>query len=463
MTTAPKTIRIAIVLNEQEFICHVVTLPFSLEGYPPVELVLYGTKPEVAPSCQVNPLPDLDPGAFDLILDGQFITAGLADFSPEQMDNLVTGPAAHFLNGLVCQLQELRQKQEINTDIINSATDAIITINEDHVIVGYNRGAEQMFGYTRGEALGQDLTIIIPPPYKAEHRSYVRRYVATREARMIGKHVRLNAQRRDGGEFPISISFSVAEIRDNLYFTGIIRDITEYQEMEDRVLHTERLAAVGNTMTHIAHEIKNPLLIIGGFARQLLKIPGLEDKALHKLNIIAEEVGQLEAMVAEMREFVRRPPAQKRPGQIGDALTTALELFQDTFADHRVTVRRKEETPLPPVIFDPQQVHQVLINLFKNALEAMPKGGKITITSRVKGAFAEISVRDTGEGMSPEVAGNIFQPYFTTKAKGTGLGLAICQGIIQEHGGVISVTSTLGKGTTFTIQLPLNEAPVVEK
>ena len=101
----------------------------------------------------------------------------------------------------------------------------------------------------------------------------------------------------------------------------------------------------------------------------------------------------------------------------------------------------------------------MLINLLKNALEAMPKGGEITITSRVKGANVEISIADTGEGMSPEVAANIFQPYFTTKDKGTGLGLAICQGIIQEHGGVISVDSTPGQGTTFTIQLPLNEAP----
>ena len=152
----------------------------------------------------------------------------------------------------------------------------------------------------------------------------------------------------------------------------------------------------------------------------------------------------------------RRPP--KRPGQIGDALTAALDLFQDTFAEHQVTVRRVEETPLPPVTFDPKQVHQVLINLFKNALEAMPQGGEITITSRVQGANAEISIADTGEGMSPEVAANIFQPYFTTKEKGTGLGLAICQGIIQDHGGVISVASTPGRGTTFTIQLPLNEA-----
>ena len=462
MTTAPKPIRIAIVLNGQEFICHAVTLPFSLEGYPPVELVLYGTNPGVAAGCRVNPLPELDPQAVDLILDGQFMTAGRPDFSPEQADKLITGPVAHFISGLVRQLQELRQKQEINAGIINSATDAIVTINEDHIIVGYNRGAEQMFGYTRSEALGQDLTIIVPPPYKAEHRSYVRRYLATRQARMIGKHARLNAQRRDGREFPISISFSVAEIRDQLYFTGIIRDITEYKELEERVLHTERLAAVGNTMTHIAHEIKNPLLIIGGFAQQLTRVPGLDDKSRRKLSMIAAEVSHLEEMVAEMREFVRRPPAVKRPGQMSAAIDEALELFQDTLKEHNIQVRRVEETPLPAFNYDPKQMHRVLINLLKNALEAMDQGGEITITSRIRENKVEIGIADTGVGLAPEVAANIFQPYFTTKEKGTGLGLAICQAIIQEHGGKILVDSTLGKGTSFTIQLPLNEAPGVE-
>jgi two-component system sensor kinase FixL len=458
MTTTPKPIRIAIILNGQEFVCHAVNLPFSLEGYPPVDIVLFGRKPETVAGQTVQFLPDLHPEGFDLILDGQFLTAGLADFTPDKMENLITGPLARFLKGVVCQLQELHQKQEINTGIINSATDAIVTINEDHLIVGYNRGAEQMFGYLREEALGQDLTIIIPPPYKAEHRGYVRRYVATREARMIGKHVRLRAQRRDGSEFPMSISFSVAEIGDNLYFTGIIRDITEYQEMEDRLLQSERLAAVGNTVTHIAHEIKNPLLIIGGFARQLQKLPGLEDKARQKLTIIAEEVRNLEEMVAEMREFVRRPPAVKVPGLLTALVAETLELFQDTFRENHIKVRRVEEAPLPELNFDAKQLRRVLINLLKNAMEAMPRGGEITITSRVKGTDAEISIADTGEGMPPEVAANIFQPYFTTKEKGTGLGLAICQSIIQEHGGALLVESSPGRGSTFTIQLPLAAA-----
>ena len=133
-----------------------------------------------------------------------------------------------------------------------------------------------------------------------------------------------------------------------------------------------------------------------------------------------------------MRDFVRRPPTQKRQGQIMAAVDEALELFQDTLQEHHIQVRQVEETPLPPVAFDPKQVHQVLINLLKNALEAMPPGGEITITSRVKGANAEISVTDTGAGLAPEVAGNIFQPYFTTKDKGTGLGLAICQNIMAR-------------------------------
>jgi len=455
MNSGPKAIRIAIVLNGQEFVCLPVTLPFSLEGYPPLDLVLYGATPGTSQALQVYPIKDLRPDEFDLILDGQSLTAGLPDFSPERLSQLISGPLANFLKGLICQLQELRQKQEINAGIIKSATDGIVTINEDHVIIGYNEGAEKMFGYSRGEALGQDLNILIPPPYKEVHRGFVRRYVATREARVIGKHVRLKAQRRDGSEFPMSISFSVAEIRDNLYFTGVIRDITEYQEMQDRLLQSERLAAVGNTVTHIAHEIKNPLLIIGGFARQLIKIPGLDDKSRQKLNIIAEEVSNLEAMVAEMRDFVRLPPAVKSQGRLEEAISEALELFRDTFTENHIKSKRVEDGPLPPLDFDPKQLRQVLINLFKNALEAMPRGGEIAISTRVSGQNAEIVLADTGEGMDPEVAANIFQPYFTTKAQGTGLGLAICQSIIRGHGGSISVKSTPGKGTAFTIQLPL--------
>jgi signal transduction histidine kinase len=227
------------------------------------------------------------------------------------------------------------------------------------------------------------------------------------------------------------------------------------------MVQSERLAAVGDTMTHIAHEIKNPLLIIGGFARQLLKLPAFDDKARQKLGMISEEVGNLEEMVAEMREFVRRPPAAKQPGRLEVLISEALELFQDTFAENHIKVNRVEESPLPELTFDPKLLHQVFLNLFKNGLEAMPHGGEIIVTTRVRGEQVEVVVADTGEGMPPEVVANLFQPYFTTKAKGTGLGLAICRSIVQEHGGSISVESTPGKGSAFIIRLPLGEiAPI---
>ena len=456
MTAAsPKPIRIAIVLNGQEFICQADILPFSLEGYPPVEIVLFGGQPETAAGRPAGSLPDPSPGDFDLILDGEFLTAGGSAWSPAPAKHLLAGPAAHFLQGMVCQLQELRQKLDINTGVIDNATDALVTITEDHVIVGYNRRAEEMFGFSRQEALGQDLKLIVPPPFTDTHRSFVQRYLATREAHVLGRQRRLTARRQDGQEFPLSISFSVAEIHGHLYFTAIMRDISAYQAMEDRMLQSERLAVVGNTVAHIAHEIKNPLLIIGGFARQLLKVPEFDDNARWKLSIMAEEVTHLEEMVVEMRDFVRLPPAHKSPGQIETVIAETLERFHDTFQEHHIQVRRVAETPLPPANFDPKQVRQVLFNLLKNALEAMPQGGEITVATRVRDGKAEISVSDTGQGLAPEVMENIFRPYFTTKDKGTGLGLAICQSIAQEHGGCIIADSAPGRGATFTMQLPL--------
>ncbi len=448
---------IAVVLDPEAVEAFADILTFFQDHTAPVRLTLFGLCPP-APATLCHPLSRLEPRSFDLILDLRQDVSGEAELPAGVQGKGLAGPAARSLAELLRHLESLLRDQEIHSGILDTATDAIITINEDHIIVGYNRGAEQMFGFTREDALGQDLSIIIPPPYKETHKDFVRRYLATRRPRLIGKHVQLTAQRRDGSEFPMSISFSVAEIRDNLYFTGIIRDITEYKEMENRLLRAERLAAVGNTVSHIAHEIKNPLAIIGGFARQLQKTPHLEDKDRRKLSIIVEEVDRLEAMLAEMRDFVKRPSARKAPGDIEALLDEVADLFEDSFRQQHITLKRVKAPGLPPVSFDHQQLHQVLVNLFKNALEAMPRGGELTLQTRLKGPNLEVSVSDTGQGMTPEVKAKLFQPYFTTKEKGTGLGLAICQNIMEEHGGCLIADSVPGQGSTFTIQIPLEEA-----
>lgn len=448
---------IAVVLDPEAVEAFADILGFFQDHFTPVRLTLFGYCPP-APAHLCSPLDRLEPAEFDLVLDLRRQDREPAVLPAGVQGKLLVGHAARSMAEVLRSLEALLRDQEIHSGILDTATDAIITINEDHVIVGYNRGAENIFGYTRGEALGQDLKIIIPPPYKEQHRDFVRRYLATRRPRLIGKHVQLHAQRRDGSEFPISISFSVAEIRGNFYFTGIVRDITEYKLMEERLLRADRLAAVGNTVSHIAHEIKNPLAIIGGFARQLQKAASLDDKEQRKLGIIVEEVGRLEAMIAEMRDFVKRPVAHKQPGDIEALLDEVADLFEDTLKEQHITLKREKASSIPPLSFDRQQIHQVLVNLFKNALEAMPRGGELTLTTQIAGPNLEVSISDTGQGMTPEVKANLFQPYFTTKEKGTGLGLAICQNILEEHGGCIIADSAPGQGSTFTMQIPLEEA-----
>jgi len=449
---------IAVVLDPEAAATFADILPFFQEPVTSVRLTLFGRCP---PSGKITckPLGQLAPEDFDLVLDLRSAGSGTPEPECVIQGKVLSGQAARAMAEVLRKLAHLLRDQEIHSGILDSATDAIVTINEDHVIIGYNRGAENIFGYTREEALGQDLKIIIPPPYKEQHKNFVRRYIATRSPHVIGKHVQLNAQRRDGSEFPMSISFSVAEIRGDLYFTGIVRDITEYKNMENRLVRAERLAAVGNTVSHIAHEIKNPLAIIGGFAQQLQKIPDLDEKNQHKLNIIMEEVRRLEDMIAQMRDFVKRPSIKKEPGSMEALLDEVVEMFEDVFKERNVSLRRERAPQNPTLNFDHQQIRQVLINLFKNALEAMPHGGKLTVISRVREQNLEVSIQDTGQGMTAEVKANIFQPYFTTKETGTGVGLAICQTILEEHGGGIFVESTPGSGSIFTIQIPLQEAP----
>lgn len=373
---------------------------------------------------------------------------------------VLSGQAARTAFQLIQQMKDFCLEADIQSGIIETATDAIVTINENHQIIGYNRGAEQIFGYSRDEALGQDLSIIIPPPHKNNHKEYVRRYIATRTAHVIGKHVQLTAQRKNGEEFPMSISFSVAEIGGNLYFTGIVRDISEYVALEEQLRQSERLAAVGNIIEHVAHEIKNPLMIIGGFARQLLKAPVLDNKGRQKLTMITEEVARLEGMMLEMRDFSRPPPLNKKVAQIEQLLRDVEALYADTLQEHGITLRLTIPEPLPPCLVDRGQLKQVLVNLVKNASEAMPQGGEISLGARINGPHLEIEVRDTGEGMAPEVAENIFTPYYTTKSKGSGLGLAISRNIIKAHNGEIMVSSILGQGSNFLIQLPLEDLAI---
>jgi len=187
---------------------------------------------------------------------------------------------------------------------IENTNEAFVTIDQDSRVIIFNRAAEQIFGYSRDEIIGRDLADILGPGCREGHQMAVARYVKTGEAKLIGHETQFNAMRKNGESFPAAISFSVVEINSDLFFTGIIRDMTETLALQEKVIAGERLAALGQAVAEISHEIKNPLLLIGGFARQLLK-SDLNAKDRHKLKIIAEEVKRLEKLLAEMNGRAR--------------------------------------------------------------------------------------------------------------------------------------------------------------
>ena len=456
--TLPEVLRVALIKTGPQVEQRVMTQPGGHGICPQVETVLLTLPLNIPPTDCKDIWQTLNRKPFDLIIDGREPDPGNTDLREiVGEDPLISSRAAPVVLDLLQQLEQSCSTGEVQANIIESATDGIVTINEDHIILSYNQGAEKIFGFARDEVIGRDLSILIPPPHKEKHRDYVRRYMATRDAHVIGKHVQLKAQRKNGEEFPISISFSVADIGGNLYFTGIVRDISEYVELEEKVRQNERLAAIGNTVSQIVHEIKNPLMIIGGFAKQLLKTQTLDSKGSQKLTIITEEVSRMESLMSEMRDFSRPQNLKREPGRIETLVQEVIHYYVDIFKEKGIELVLLPVKPLPAYNLDYQQLKQVLINLIKNASEAMPQGGSITVSVDRRPPDLIITVADTGEGMPPDVAENIFTPYFTTKSKGSGLGLAISRNIIRAHNGDIKVESQPGKGSTFTIRLPLAE------
>jgi signal transduction histidine kinase len=233
------------------------------------------------------------------------------------------------------------------------------------------------------------------------------------------------------------------------------RKTEELQKSQEKLIHAERLAAVGSMASHVSHEIKNPLIAVGGLAQQLKRSPNLTEKEKNKLELIIGEIGRLETMLIEVRDFTRPSIPQKKNSALAPLILEILALFSPVMQDKRIGCETRLDPRLPDFPFDPGQVRQVLLNLVKNALEAMPGGGRLTIRTFQENGQALVEITDTGEGIEQENLAQLFRPFYTTKKKGTGLGLAVSYKIIQDHNGDITVESKAAKGTTIRVQLPL--------
>ncbi len=358
-------------------------------------------------------------------------------------------------NTALDQLREAAQQLEKFRQIVESADSAVVSINEAHEVVYMNRAAERMFGYSREEIMGGDLAPLIPEEHRERHRSYVERYIRTRQARLIGHTAEVEGQRKDGSRFPMHLSISQAEVAGGELFTAIMRDLSPEHDLAEQVRKSQRLAILGEMVATVSHEIRSPLTLIGGFARQLKKEPELSDKALHKLDIITSEVARLETILKELGDLSRPQRYNWTETDLGQVVDRVGELMGPELKDARAQLTIIKHQGIPPIMADGDRLSQVLINLINNAVQASESEPEVEVeVGPGPGGGVLLKVRDEGGGILPQIKDKLFTPFYTTKSTGTGLGLPVARRIVEEHGGSIELIDNDQGGTTVRILLP---------
>jgi PAS domain S-box-containing protein len=366
--------------------------------------------------------------------------------------------------------------------IVESSEDAIISKDLNGIILSWNQAAENLFGYTAEEAVGKSITLLIPADRQDEEPGILARI---RRGERI-EHYETVRQRKDGSL--LDISLTVSPIRDRIGnivgASKIARDITQRklseealrqseerlrhqaQELEQQLISSGRLVSLGEVTASMAHEFNNPLGIIMGFVEDLLSSTEPASPNYRTLQIIAEESKRCRQIVRDLMEYARPNPTAFCSTSIMDVIDKTLQLVENRLYKQKVSIEKKIDSDLPRMQADSQQLGQVLVNLYLNAIDAMPEGGKLRVEAEIaKPDGAEpiilITVADTGIGIDEMDREKIFQPFFTAKKRrGMGLGLPICQRIIKNHGGRIEVESQLGTGTTFKIYLPFQRRSI---
>ncbi len=347
--------------------------------------------------------------------------------------------------------------------ILETAVDGIITIDERGIVESFNPASERMFGYAKHEVIGQNIKMLMPPLYREAHDGYLMNYLKTGEKRIIGIGREVVGQRKDGSTFPMHLSVSEVHLGPRRLFTGIVHDLTERKMLEKQVSQAEGLATIGRMAAKVAHEIRNPLSSISLNAELLQdEVSGYEcvntDEAKTLLRAIISEIDRMTALTEEYLQFSRLPESRLARAHLAHTLEETVDFVRHELRQKRIAVESFVSEALDEMRFDRVQIRRALLNLIRNAAEAMPRGGKLSLRAEKKGQEAIIQIEDNGIGIPEEVMGRIFEPFFTTKEVGTGLGLALVQQIIHDHGGQISCTSKAGQGTTFSIVLPIDEA-----
>ena len=414
--------------------------------------------------------------------------------------------------GLFWDVTEKHRAERILADserhyrqLTEATLDAIVLVDQESRITLFNPAAERMFGWQAADVIGQPSSVLVPEEYRLLHETGFRRYVETRQPRIIGRTVEVMARRKDGVEFPVEIALSALSLgtgpKGPVQFLAAIRDLTERNKMRSVLVHNEKLASIGLLSAGVAHEINNPLAFVGNNlavlerdCKGLLPLFDLIDEhadALRRhapelwkryqalaneidLTYIRENLERLlqrtrdgtervTRIVQSLRGLARTDSPRSQETSLQDLIDASLEILHGRFRRSGIEVAQEHVAGVKvPCV--PTQISQVILNLLVNAFQAVEKhrteGGRIWVRTRPEDDEMLLEIADNGPGIDPEDFPKIFDPFFTTKdvGEGTGLGLSISHNIVAAHGGRIEVGGSLGQGATFRVYLPLKPA-----
>ena len=352
--------------------------------------------------------------------------------------------------------------------ILDTVPEAMIVIDEHGNMQSFSSAAERLFGCRAAEAIGQNIKTLMPSPYRENHDGYLQRYMNTGERRIIGIGRVVVGQRKNGSTFPMELAVGEMKSGDQRFFTGFIRDLTErqqtearLQELQSELVHISRLTAMGEMASTLAHELNQPLSAIANYlkgSRRLLEGASDEKSAAMRdaLDKAADQAMRAGHIIRRLRDFVARGESERRVESITKLVEEASALALVGVKDLGIRVQFQFNPEIDLVIADRVQVQQVVLNLIRNAMDAMETSQTrdlIVAIAPADGGQVRISVTDSGSGISPEIAEQLFQPFITTKRHGMGVGLSISRAIVEAHNGRIWVEPNPTGGTIFHFTL----------
>lgn len=357
--------------------------------------------------------------------------------------------------------------------LMDNCVDALIIIDEDGKILDFNPAAENIFQYDSEEIVGRNVSVLMPEPYRSGHDGYLKNYLTTGEAKIIGIGREVVGQRKNGETFPMELS--VGEMPDGgiRNFVGTVRDITHRRTIEDQLLQASKMEAVGQLTGGVAHDFNNILAIL---MMDLEMLADLTEDEPESAELVAEALDVTRTgadLTQRLLAFSRRQTLNPTLLNINELVLSIIDLLRRTLGEV-IRIDTLGPQNLWPVMVDQGQLENTLVNLAINARDAMPDGGKLTIKSEnlaidqddvrefgelPAGDYVCLSFTDTGIGMSDDVIRRAFEPFFTTKEErhGTGLGLSMVYGFVKQSGGNVTLYSTVGAGTTINLYFPRAE------